>query len=243
LNEARASNKKKKSKIVQHLINAEQNRRCYAAFRQTTKPKAQGGLAYITVPNEDHPPTTILDQEDMNQALLEYSRTHFATAQGSPFTVEPLKHLLDYDGLTMFGTRVFQGRVDLDVLPIDEPTRALLRNMKDKTNPSVSRTHPLIYDELQNGIKKWPEKTTTSPSGRHLGIYKSLQRHVLSKEEKETLSLTQLAAPLQEGRDVLFLIFDIMSLALLHTYTLNRWKTVWTLFIEKELGNPDINRL
>jgi len=34
-----------------------------------------------------------------------------------------------------------------------------------------------------------------------------------------------------------------MSLALLHTYTLDRWKTVWTLFIEKELGNPDLNRL
>jgi len=34
-----------------------------------------------------------------------------------------------------------------------------------------------------------------------------------------------------------------MSLALLHTYTLDRWKTVWTVFIEKELGNPDLNRL
>jgi len=89
---------------VQHLINAEQNRQCYAAFRQTTKPKAQGGLAYITVNEEDQSPTMILDQDDMNQALLEYSRSHFATAQGSPFTVEPLQHLLDYDGLTLFGT-------------------------------------------------------------------------------------------------------------------------------------------
>jgi len=34
-----------------------------------------------------------------------------------------------------------------------------------------------------------------------------------------------------------------MSLTLLHTYTLNRWKTIWTLFIEKEIGNPDLNRL
>jgi len=34
-----------------------------------------------------------------------------------------------------------------------------------------------------------------------------------------------------------------MSLALLHTYMLNCWKTVWTLFIEKEIGNPDINQL
>jgi len=115
--------------------------------------------------------------------------------------------------------------------------------MKDKTDPMVTRQHPLIYEELQNGIKKWPKKTTTSPSGRHLGIYKSLQHHVLTQEEKEALSLTQSAELIQQGRDVLFLIFNTMMLALLHTYTLNQWKMVWTLFIEKELGNPDINRL
>jgi len=34
-----------------------------------------------------------------------------------------------------------------------------------------------------------------------------------------------------------------MTLALRHTYTLERWRTVWTMFIEKELGNPDLARL
>jgi len=243
LNEAKASNKQKKSKALTHLIRAEQNRRCYAAFRQTTKLKAPGGLAYITTQEGENPPTTILDQEDMDQTLLEYSQTHFATAQGSPFTVDHLSRLLNYDGLTTFGNRVLQGRVALNALPIDEATHALLQHMKDKTDPMCPRTHPLLYDELQNGIKKWPEKTATSPSSRHLGIYKSLQRHVLTQEEKDNLPPTQAAELLKEGCDVLFLIFDIMSLALLHTYTLDRWKTVWTVFIEKELGNPDLNRL
>jgi len=32
-----------------------------------------------------------------------------------------------------------------------------------------------------------------------------------------------------------------MLLALLHMYMLNRWKTIWTLFIKKEIGNPDLN--
>jgi len=243
LNEARTANKKKKSQALTNLIRAEQNRRCYSAFRHTTKPKSQGGLAYITIHDGDNPTQMILDKDDMNHTLLEYSRKHFATAQGTPFTVEPLTHLLQYDGLTMFGDRILQGRVDLEALPIDEATRALLANMRDKTKNDDDRQHPLIYDELQKGIKKWPEKTTTSPSGRHLGIYKSLQKHVLSKEALEALSPSQSAAPLKQGRDVLFLIFDIMALTLRHTYTLNRWKTVWTLFIEKELGNPDLNRL
>jgi len=50
-------------------------------------------------------------------------------------------------------------------------------------------------------------------------------------------------APLKQGHDVLYLIFGIMSLALTHTYTLEQWKMVWTMFIEKDLGNPDLNRL
>jgi len=64
-----------------YLIHVEQNQCCYAAFRQTTKPKAQGGLSYITIQDGKNPPTIILDQDDMNQTLLEYSRTHFAMAQ------------------------------------------------------------------------------------------------------------------------------------------------------------------
>jgi len=28
-----------------------------------------------------------------------------------------------------------------------------------------------------------------------------------------------------------------------HAYPLKRWRTVWTIFIEKELGNPDLNCL
>jgi len=89
----------------------------------------------------------------MNHTLLEYSRTHFAMAQGTPFTVEPLTHLLQYDGLTVFGDRILQGCVDLEALPIDEATRTLLANMCDKTKPDDEREHPLIYAELQNGIK------------------------------------------------------------------------------------------
>ncbi len=34
-----------------------------------------------------------------------------------------------------------------------------------------------------------------------------------------------------------------MSIAIHHAYPLQRWRTVWTIFIEKELGNPDIDRL
>jgi len=94
-----------------------------------------------------------------------------------------------------------------------------------------------------DGIQKWPERTTTSPSGRHLGIYKSLRRRVKEKKKDNDIPDTEPPGKLEQGRDVLYLIFDIMSLALKHTYTLEQWQMVWMMFLKKDLGNPDINLL
>jgi len=79
--------------------------------------------------------------------------------------------------------------------------------------------------------------------GLHLGIYKLLLCHVLNDtkwkkyQQQHPLDLTI------QGQDVLHLVFDIMTLALHHMYTLERWQMVWTIFIEKELDNPDLARL
>ncbi len=50
-------------------------------------------------------------------------------------------------------------------------------------------------------------------------------------------------AGLNDGQDILHIIFDLMSLALRHAYPLKRWRRVWMIFIEKEPGNPEINHL
>jgi len=116
---------------------------------------------------------------------------------------------------------VLQGQAHIDSLPINDATKALLHHLRNKSPDPAARLHPLNYEELQNGIKKWPEKTSTSPSGRHLGIYKSLQRHLKDKDDKaQPLPNTQ--EMVTQGRNVLYLIFDIMSLALRHSYMLER---------------------
>jgi len=154
-----------------------------------------------------------MDPDDMDDTLLDYSQEHFAKAQGSPFTMDPLQCLLNYDGLTPFGNQVLQGRTHIDDLPINDATKALLHHLCYKSPDPATRIHPLNYNELQNGIKKWPEKTSTSPSGRHLGIYKSLQCHFTEKEnQNQPTPNTQ--EMIMQGCDVLYLIFDIMSLVL-----------------------------
>ncbi len=129
------------------------------SFSATHQTKTSGGLGYVTIQtNNEQPPTTVLDKEDLDATLLEYSHKHFATAQGSPFTTEPLARLLQYDGLTPFGDRVFNGCNNFKQFKFDEPTQALLRNVKNKTTSEAVWQHPLNYNLLMQGIKKWPEK-------------------------------------------------------------------------------------
>jgi len=95
------------------------------------KPRSAGGLAYIITQSEEtQEPTTVIDREEMDNLLLEYCRNHIATAQGTPFTAEPLSHLLQYDGITKFGKLVSQGHAQLDQLPLDEATKSLLRHLQ-----------------------------------------------------------------------------------------------------------------
>jgi len=35
----------------------------------------------------------------------------------------------------------------------------------------------------------------------------------------------------------------MMSLAVQHMHTYNRWRTIWNLVLEKDMGNPTINQL
>jgi len=127
-----------------YLIRAEQNQCCFAEFRNHTKPQSAGGLAYITKPSvNEQQPTTIIDNDEMNEAFLDYSCNHFATAQGTPFTVEPLSRLLNYDGITKFGCLVSQGRANIEELPLDEAMQALLCHLKSK-QPHQESLHPLM---------------------------------------------------------------------------------------------------
>jgi len=245
LNQALAAKQHKKSQALKYLICAKCNWQCYSHFWQHTKPKSAGGLTYINIMNKDGATQSILRKEKLEEKLLEHSWTHFAQVEGSPFTVKPLGCLLQYDGLMPFGNHVTKGQPLHGIHNFDELTTAILLNLKQKI-PLGTNTHTLNYETLLEGIKKWLEHTTTSPSGQHQGIYKALGKHV-KKDKKESYTETTDDPPIgpaiKQGHNILYAIFDIMLLAIHHKYPLQQWKMVWTLFIEKELGNPHLNRL
>jgi len=185
----------------------------------------------------------------MEQHLIEYCHIHFQQAQGSPYTVPPLSDLLHYDSLTPFGAQILQGTANLDELNISEPTKLLLRHQKSWLTTEHNRFHPLMFEDMLAGFRKWPERTSTSPSGRHLGIYKSLAKDANRKSNKRkpttdnTNPTKQQKTPEYNGAHVLRLIHQLLTMAVQHCHTFERWTTIWNFFIEKDLGNPRIDKL
>jgi len=225
LNQAVAANQGKKYKALKYLIWAECNQQCYVHFCSHTKPKSSGGLAFVTVCDANGMQQLLLQHEDIEDTLLKYSRTHFAKAEGSLFMQAPLHHLLQYDGITPFGESIFQGHPPPMHHNFDDQTRAILQHMHCKLPTHHQPPHHLDYELLMNGIKKWPEHTMTSPSGCHLGIYKMLQMHVLRKKKDNQPKMELMAdnvppGLIKQSRDILYLIFNIMSIAIKHTYPL-----------------------
>jgi len=204
--------------------------------RQILKPRT-GGLTQLIVPNPNNNDQwdTINDRATMEMMLLQRSQTHFQQADGTPYTIEPIRSLLGPDGLTQFGKQIYD-RLPIDQsIPITPGTRLLLEHQYNKVPKLRNVEHPLEFESLMKGFRKWPERTATSPSGRHLGVYKSLLRDQHHEKQGEPITT--------KGVDIMMEIYRLLVLSVKHTHTFERWKTVWNLYLEKDPGRPRIDRL
>ncbi len=239
LADANHTNDKQRRKLIFSLKRAEENRRCFTIVKQQVKPRTTGGLSHLLVPKQDTTDewTTVTDINKMEQHLVDYSREYFKQAHGTPFTIPPLSTLLQYDALTEYGGAIHAGTADLDALDVEEATRLLLRHQKSKMTSSETNAHPLDFEQLMNGYRKWPERTTTSPSGRHLGIYKSMLKDFPPANPPPDYQ------PRTHGIDIMRMLFRLLQLAVKHTYVYSRWRIIWNMYLEKDPGNPRIDRL
>jgi len=128
----------------------------------------------------------LLDQEELETTLLKHSRIHFAQAKGSPFTTKPLSHLLNYDGLTPFGNHLMQGCLATNPYHFDEPTMAILNNLKCKVQQKPGTTNTLDHSMLLKGINKWPEKNYDVPIWSSSGDLQSIGKTHCREEEKHS---------------------------------------------------------
>lgn len=191
IEELRAAKKCSRQKIVSAIRRAEQAKATYKTL-QAIKSSKEGSSAvdHVEVPLswpsslqlishlsalEDPKTCTewkkVTDPNEMEQYLLLRNRLHFGQAQGSPFTISPLREEIDWLATSPAAEEILQGKYES---PIDHPqVKNLLENCAAIT-PLDSIPRQLTIEEFREKIRSWRESTTTSPSGRHLGRYKSL---------------------------------------------------------------------
>ena len=104
---------------------------------------------------------------------------------------------------------------------------SLIPNFDDP--PPIDTT--ITVDNIKQDFKIWREATSTSPSGRKLPLYKIwLQPDV---DDAETMT----------GDKLFQIITDIIVISQKLQHPLRRWTTVYNMFVCKERGNFNIDRL
>jgi hypothetical protein len=239
----RSQNNAKDAKILGRIRRAETRRQGLRIQKSITKPQAEsGGLTHILI-TDDTVTKRIDDKLTMHTMLHQQNISHFSQAKNAPCVAGLLAEMLGNNGVTKVSNEITHRRYDTSKLPT---TIAEICNELQKKRDTQSAYMPM--SDMIEGFNKWRERTTTSPSGKHLGIYRTLTRAVKhyyeipttdqnkpepnqSKKHRET---AELALTIQN---------HLINLAIKHTYSYLRWKTINNFFIEKIPGNPLLGKL
>jgi len=108
LQAAKRTKNKQCQKLILGLKQAKDNHRCFRVVKNFLKPM-NGGVTHVLVPNPMDPNVwdTVHNIPQMEQHLLNQSQKHFSQAHGTPYTIDPLTTLVQNDGLSNFGERIF----------------------------------------------------------------------------------------------------------------------------------------
>jgi hypothetical protein len=250
------------------------NQHMFGRIQAAVKPLSSAALTKVQLANESmhvHPITgqevklqqvqTIDTKLELEAAIIEQNKHHFAQAQGTSFTQPPLSHIGSSNGYN-----IFHGDAGNDiVLPNSAlvETQIVLDILRDRSKlPPPSWSAAVSFDEFVSALLHWRESTVTSPSGRHLGMYRSLvtaycdSSGEFSKLPDDIPDLdsapnvndgASLPAPPTDTQEmaasILQLIYGLaMTAARLGVY-LQRWTQVVNVMIYKKPGCIEFDKL
>jgi len=159
-------------------------------------------ISHICIPIISNNPKpqweSIYNPMELENNLLQQHCMHFAQAEVTVFTQEPLCSLINNTCTTEFTQQVLAGTAAIDTLPVDEYTKDLLHHLKSKKPSTEVPKHPLETQEIIHRFKIWPEWMTTSLSGWHSGTYKSSAKHFPPPNDKNAPPWTTQPHPMQK---------------------------------------------
>jgi hypothetical protein len=152
--------------------------------------------------------------------------------------------MLTHNGVTSTSTDMLDQKLDTNNLPTN--IAELCQGIQRKREPQPSH---MPKESMIDGFNKWRESTTTSPSGKHLGIYRTLTRAYnnyyanTTTNDREGETNNDSKKYQQTAEIALTIQHQLINLAIKHTYTYRRWGNIHNFFIEKQPGNPLLNKL
>ena len=236
---------RKKAKIVNRTICGETRKRLFGAIRQIVNPSEYSPLSKIKVPRkkDDPNPTepgqvhdllknnapenliwdTVISQKEIEEHLLKYNREAFRAAAESPCGKGVIHDALKFTSISQEAEELLQGIIP----PEWHGDKSILREFlaSFQIPETVLESEPLptevTSEDITRGFKGWKESTSTSPSGRHLGHYKAIiQDPILIESFRQ-----------------------FFNIAISRGISIPRWSNAVNVMIEKDKGNPCINRL
>jgi hypothetical protein len=229
-----------KSEAIRQLANRERQARCWRTFKMLRQGSSiQGGLSHILIPNTQNNNDSfqrIYEKEKIDECLLDRNIEHFSQADGTPFTVSPLIDILGEDGCSPIALQILEGNIPHNLPKIPTLLLQKLQRVRDPIPITFS------LQDMCDGFSKWREKTTTSPSNKHLGIYKALiaaDKHLSESSNPNEPKSSKIFT----ANKCLQIQHLLMTLAIDHCHTYQRWTTVHNFLIEKIPGIPRIDKL
>jgi hypothetical protein len=225
----------------------------YGHIKSVLRPSTQDPLTKVHVTTQATVlnPDTGLDEivthvevidtrAELEARILARNKRHFAQAQGTPFTEEPLRSMTADNALDLLDPHG-----DPIVLPpgtFRETSTVLdiIREAFESRPASIQAT--VTFDDFITSFLHWNEKTSTSPSGRHLGLYKSLvTAHCDSgskfRDTDDGLSIQE------KSTAILQLIHGLATCVAERGLYLEWWIVVVNVMIYKKAGLMELDEL
>ena len=166
---------------------------------------------------------TVLSKDEIEDHLIYFNRESFRAAANSPCGHGVIHDALTFTSLSPEAESLLHGIVptswhgDNDLLKEFLASFAIPHTVQEVDPIPIT----ISSDDFKKGILQWKESTTTSPSGRHLGHYKAIVQDVMLLESISTF----------------------MDIAITRGISISRWQQAVNVLIEKDVGDPKINRL
>jgi hypothetical protein len=252
---------KKAAAAIESLIQKHCTEESYKQIKQVVCPNSSGGLQRVDVPKKDAEGNAIRDEageevcevllevNDIHKAILEQNKKHFHQADKTPFaggaenTV--LYDLIRYTGMSQAAKDVVDGtflaKYGDELGHILPKTEQVIRELSMPEEIKVLGKKidtEILEEDFISGFKGWKESTSTSPSGRHLGHYKAIVNDLDLKKQDPAKSHLQ-----ERETNFVSSLIKLLNIPIKYGFAPKRWCTSVTVMIEKDPGNPQIERL